>query len=406
MANSTSPADFAAGAAPAASSIGQLGLNVVGDQISQKTQAKYYKENQDYLLGSQMKAARQTYQNAVASLGEAGLNPAIAANASGMTVGAAPHPTPSGHSVDAPNPEFALMGSKSSLMKKQEEQIDSGIELNKSGITKNLADASKAEEETRGIELQNDAFKSKQDTLGVMSLEYLHNLADIAEEMGDKPRAKMLGSYFAFLQHNKQAYFDSGALDAIDLLNASLVKESDKYLKVADNILMGHVSDLRREDQKVIQAMVKLPQVQRQELYSRINETNKRIALLAEQTKGMIAQTEHTEADTKLIEENAKKTRAEIVKIGRESAAILHNDPNQMYDEGEYFALGTYILGRGVDIAAQFGSSYLGGRAFGAGMSAGRVPAPAPAKPSLILPPTPSNMNKMYREHGGYFEHH
>lgn len=388
--------------------IAQGAVNVAGNLVSQEMQAKHYRENEDYTYALSQRAQRSTYQNAVDSLKEAGLNPAMATGASASSVPVAPSTSPSGAVADAPNPEFGMIDSKKDLMRAQEQQIASGIALNYSGYKKNIADANKADEEARGSKLQNDALEEQNEIVNKQAGAYLSFLENEARAAGDVKRADILHEMYQFWNDPARsgASFGSGMVRAIDLLNDAMIKDSDKYTKFMDNTLKNSITQATLKEREVVDAIVKAPLTERLKLYGQMRETAMHVGLLQEQIKSTAANTQNTEAETKLVDANVEKTRAEIVKLGREAAAMLYSDPHQMWDEGEYFHLGAYLVGqtmdKAVDVGTSLGGAYIGGKAFGAGVSKA---ASAP-KPSLILPPSSSNVDRMYREHGAYFEHH
>lgn len=385
MANSISPGDVASGAAPAASSIGQLGLNVVGDQISQRTQAKYYKENQDYLLATQMKAARSTYQNAVHSLGEAGLNPAIAANASGMSVGAAPHPTPNGHSVDAPNPEFALVGSKSALMRKQEEQIDSGIEFNKSGIEKNVADAGKANEEAEyynqlagQLKRTNRDSDEKRFFFSELSMEYLGALREQAEDSNDQNRVKVIDGLLDFKKSNPDLYFPPALVDAFSLINSGTAENQEHYAKIINDKLREMVAAGQLQNSAELNALIHAPTREATAMWKQIAATSKNIELLGQQKS--------------INEADIRKIEAEIIELGKsaermdaETKKAYSSDVTRMLKDGDYLGAGLELfktIGNPLTYVWLFGK--LGGKLNGKPPAAPAAPAPV-SKP-VVLP--------------------
>lgn len=388
MSNSISPADFAAGAAPAASSLGQFGLNVAGDQISQKTQAKYYKENQDYLLATQMKAARNSYQSAVASLGEAGLNPAIAANSSGMSVGSAPHPTPSGHSVDAPNPEFALTGSKSSLMKKQEEQIDSGIELNKSGIDKNIADAGKATEEAEYYnQLAGQLMRSNRDSdekrffFSELSMEYLGALRQQAEDSNDKNRVKVIDGLLDFKKSNPDLYFPPALVDAFSLINSGTAENQEHYAKIINDKLREMVAAGQLQNSAELNALIHAPTREATAMWKQIAATSKNIELLGQQKS--------------INEADIRKIEAEIIELGKsaermdaETKKAYSSDVTRMLKDGDYLGAGLELfktVGNPLTYVWLFGK--LGGKMNGKSPAAPAAPAaPTSVSKPVVLP--------------------
>lgn len=265
--------------------LAQGAVNVAGNLVSQEMQAKHYRENQDYVFKLGQRAQRQTYLNAVESLKQAGLNPAMATGASASSVPVAPSTSPSGSIADAPNPEFEMIGSKKDLMRKQEEQIASGIALNYSGYKKNIADANKADEEAHTAQLQNEQLEEADEIANRNAGEYLQFLANSARQAGNEARAQRLEAMRD--DWNQGSYdgmkFGLGTIRALDLLNDSMVKDSDKYTKMLDNVLKNTINSATLDQQKVIKAIVQAPLVERQKLYSQMRETSQHVALLQEQ---------------------------------------------------------------------------------------------------------------------------
>lgn len=386
----TNSPDIAAGVMPFASSAHQFTLNNVGDAISQKRQAKYYKENQDYLLATQMKAARQSYQNAVTSLGEAGLNPAIAAGASAMSVGAAPHPTPSGHSVDAPNPEFALTGSKSSLMRKQEEQIDSGIELNKSGIDKNVADAGKATEEAAyykqlagQLERNNRDSDEKRFFFTEISMEYLGALREQAVASNDKNRVKVIDNLLDLKKDNPDLYFSPALVDAFNLINSGTAENQEHYAKIISEKLREMVAAGQLQNNAELNALIHAPSREATAMWKQIAATSKNIELLGQQKS-------INDADLRKIEAEIYELGKSAERMDAETKKAFSSDITRMLRDGDY-------LGVGIELFKTFGNplsiALLMSRRFPLGAKAPAAPAapaakapPAPAAKSVVVP--------------------
>lgn len=388
---------------------GALDLQV--SAANQRLQSKHYKENQDYLAAVQRRNAAQTYQTAVRSLNEAGLNPAIAAGANTMQTAVAPS-TSGSPSVGEMNPEQSMVGSRKSLMRKEEELHDNQMEVGNSTIALNDANSSKAysdamlaDEQRRGEKLKNDKLAETNGIVNEQFGAFLNYLIKGASAVGDKKRVEVLNNLLMMWDSTKHhgATYGSGALEAINAINSAMLADSDKYTKMMDNVVRNSVNQATLNDKKVLDALVKAPLDKRRSIYSQIAETNKHIALMDEQMKNLGASTALTEEQQKNIEAQTRKIEQEIIKIGREAASIYYNDPHQMYNEGDYFHLGTYLLGEQIKfqqdiIKSAAGAATFGALTRGAGGAARAVPAAAPAAPASGIPsrippqaPRPSN---------------
>lgn len=376
---------------------------------NQRLQSKHWRENQDYLAAVQRRNAGQTYQTAVRSLNEAGLNPAIAAGASTMQTATAPA-TSGNPSAGEMNPEQSMIGSRKSLMRKEEELHDNQMNVGNSTIALNAANADKAksesalaDEERRGYKLQNDIVAERNGIVNEQFGAFLSYLIKGAEDVGDNKRAEALNNLLDLYKSNNGATYGSGALDAVNGINAAMLVDSDKYAKMMDNVVRNSVNEATLKDKKVLNALVSAPLDKKRSIYSQIAETNKQIALMDEQMKNLGASTALTEEQQKNIEAQTRKIEQDIIKIGREAASIYYNDPHQMYNEGDYFHLGTYLLGEQIKfqqdiIKSAAGAATFGALTRGAGGAARAVPAavsgaPASGVPSRIPPqaPRPSN---------------
>lgn len=394
-----------------ASSAAKGAIDLQVSAANQRLQSKHYKEHQDYLAAVERRNAAQTYQTAVRSLNEAGLNPAIAAGANTMQTATAPS-TSGNPTAGEMNPEQSMIGSRKSLMRKEEELHDNQMQVGESTIALNDANSNKAysdallaDEQRRGEKLKNDRFAETNGIVNEQFGAFLSYLIKGAEDVGDKKRAESLNNLLMMWNSTSKhdgATYGLGALDAVNAINSAMLADSDKYAKMMDNVVRNSVNQATLKDKKVLGALVSAPIDKKRAIYSQIAETNKQIALMDEQMKNLGASTALTEEQQKNIEAQTRKIEQDIIKIGREAASIYYSDPHQMYNEGDYFHLGTFLLGEQIKFQQDVIKSAAGAATFGAftrgaggaarGVSAAPA-APASGVPSRIPPqaPKPSN---------------
>lgn len=318
-------------------------LDVLVDRNKQARQSHYYKENQDYLYGIQQKSQRNTYQNAVASLDEAGLNPAIAANASGMSVGTAPSTSPSGFE-GAPNPEFGMIGSRKELAKKQGESLDSQIELNQSGVEKNAADAGKAIEEANyynqlagQLKRSNTDYDEKRFFFSEIAMEYLGALRAQAVASNDEARVKVIDNLLDMKEQSPDLYFSPALVDAFNLLNSGSVANQEHYTKIINDKLREMVAAGQIQSTPELEALIHAPTREAAAMWKQIQAASKNIELLGQQK-------EINEADLRKIE-------AEIIELGKSAARMdaetqkaYSSDVTRMLREGDYLGVGLQLF--------------------------------------------------------------
>lgn len=362
-------------------------LDVLVDRNKQARQSHYYKENQDYLYGVQQKSQRNTYQNTVASLNEAGLNPAIASGASAMSVGTAPSTSPSGFE-GAPNPEFGMIGSRKELAKKQGESIDSQIELNKSGIEKNAADAGKAVEEAAyynqlagQLKRTNRDSDEKRFFFSELSMEYLGALRQQAVDSNDKNRVKVIDGLLDFKKSNPDLYFPPALVDAFSLINSGTAENQEHYAKIINDKLREMVAAGQLQNSAELNALIHAPTREATAMWKQIAATSKNIELLGQQKS--------------INEADIRKIEAEIIELGKsadrmdaETKKAYSSDVTRMLKDGDYLGAGLELfktVGNPLTYVWLFGK--LGGKMGGKPPAAPSVPAaPAAASKPVVLP--------------------
>lgn len=297
----------------------QSGMQFASDKVARQENYDYWKKAQDRTFTQNQTAERNAVRNRAEALRLAGLNPALAGNASPLSVGSAPMPsTASTMDLKASSklPELALLKSQ-----------------------KNLID-----EEAREKRIENNR-KDTEDKAAAQTLKsYARAMLDDIGPDGDPVAI----SYWTNVAERPDSSFNVGDVNAEmrfkDLLNKHIDSVANLYAKQYANYMYKQYLK-----GKMPQLELKLKKNEVRNLFKKVGEIEAHTALLDQQKL--------------LTQAQRKEIKAAINKLIREAQAIYHDDLVALWKDGDAEALavkaGAYAGDKIVSFAGEIAKSYL-----------------------------------------------
>lgn len=313
------------------------------------------------ILNRQMAAlardARQTSaMDMVSGLRAAGLNPALANGAQfgGVSAGGSV-PAPSSSSAPASRGAMGKLTlealkyeeSERDLMSAQAENlradaaekrsripsnvvtlenIQSNTALNKSNAEFNAAKARNLESQNRLMDEQARLFADDYEQR-ISSDKSIKSMAETYSKLvADDPHAS---SFDKGIASTLSEIANRGSLAGIDKFIELYGKNSDILARGIYNKLISDVMSGQMKDKRVIEALTKMPETERNNLLA--------------QTAQLAAVTTLAGAQTELTKEEKKKVTAQIELIKTQTKATYHGDVASMFQAGDWSALGSRL---------------------------------------------------------------
>lgn len=350
----------------------------------EKRKDRYWREHQDILYKQQMRAQRESMPNLVDSYKMAGLNPAAAAGGSAMSVaGASPANGSEPHAGEM-DVGFGKATTERNLMRQQQSLMETQKGVNDTTMTKNLADAHKADEEagyyhnlSGQVGRSNRDFDEKRFFFSEISMQYLGALREQAEASNDKARIKVIDNLLDMKEENPDLFFSPALVDAFNMLNSGTASNQQHYTDIIQSKLREMVAAGQLQSSPELNALIHAPSREATLIWKQIEATSKNIELLSQQKT--------------INEADLRKIEAEIIELGKsadrmdaETKKAYSSDVTRMLKEGDY-------LGAGLEIFKQVGNpltlALLMARKFPLGAKGipvtppQKVPPAPPAKP-------------------------
>lgn len=319
----------------AGAALAQGAINNLNDALKQERQARHYKENAAYDYKLQMDAQRENFPNAVLSLKEAGLNPALATGSSAMSTGASSTPTGSDTSVAPLDPKIGLMD-------KEKDVLSSQIALNASGEYKNNQEGFKAGEEGRRLKQVNDEFDRKLEWFDWLSDSYLADLEAQYNSRGDKDRADVVNALRDLkaesFETDNPLYFTPALAEAFTAIGDAQASQMASFSKEIQEGLAAAVANGQLQNTRTLNALIKAPATQSSYIFKQMSEIGKRMEL-------MDTQKEINEADVDRIEAEIVNLGKEYEKMDADIQKAFSSDVKRYSDHKDYLGAGLKMLG-------------------------------------------------------------
>ena len=330
----------------AGSALAQGAINNLNDALKEERQAKHYRENAAYDYKLQMAAQRENYPNAVLSLKEAGLNPALASGSSAMSTGASSTPTGSDTSVAPLDPKIGLMD-------REKDVLSSQIALNASGEFKNNQEGFKASEEGRRLKQVNDEFDRKLEWFDWLSDSYLADLETQYKSRGDNDRADVVVALRKMktqsFESENPLYFTPALAEAFTSIGDAQASQMASFSKEIQEGLSALVAKGQLTNTRTLNALIKAPATQSAYVFKQMSEIGKRMEL-------MDTQKAINEADVDKIEAEIINLGKEYEKIDSDIQKAFSSDVKRYSDHQDYLGAGLKMLG---DLGLSLGMLYL-----------------------------------------------
>lgn len=297
----------------------ESGMQFASDKVARQENYEYWKKEQDKVFSQNQTAERNAVKNRADALRLAGLNPALAGNASPLSVGSAPMMNIASDmdiKANSKFPELALMSSQKDLI----------------------------DEEARAKRIQNNRDDTEDKAAAQTLKSYARAMLDDIGPDGDP----VATSYWTNVAERPDSSFNVGDVNAEmrfkDLLNKHVDSVSNLYAKQYANYMYKNYMK-----GKMPQLELKIKKNEARNLFKKVGEIEAHTALLDQQKL--------------LTEAQRKQVKANINKLIREAQAIYHDDLIALWKDGDAEALGVkagaYAGDKIVNFAGEIAKSYL-----------------------------------------------
>lgn len=274
----------------------QSGMQYASDKVARQENYDYWKKAQDRTFTQNQTAERNSVRNRAEALRLAGLNPALAGNASPLSVGSAPMPsTASQMDLKASSnlPELALLESQRNLI----------------------------DEQAREKRIENDRREHEDKSAGQSVKSYARVCLDELGEDGDPVDI----AYWTNVLERPDSSFNVGDINAEmrfkDLVNKKVDSIANLYAKRYANYMY---STYMKGQMPTLELKLKKNEVRN--LFKKVGEIEAHVALLDQQRL--------------LTKAQRKEVKARIDKLMQETKSIYHDDLVALWENKDVEALG------------------------------------------------------------------
>lgn len=331
-----------------------VALGAVRDYFADQRRQKYYKENQEALFKYGQLAQRNAASNMVEGLKKAGLSPALATDASGMSTASASMPSGSSGSA-VPNPDAALVGTDKAMayssmltQQKQRDLLQSEVDLNNA--------------RTEGQQIVNRREEGA-DYVGLQMWDStIDGLVRDAEAMGDKNAA----AAYEAIRNIDGPIVNQGFYDALRSFGVTSSSFSENSVKRVSAYIENKISAAKEKHPEFFEAMAIAPYLENAKVRAQIGE-------LGAMTLKLASDVDVNKAMLPEIAQKIEQIKNEMEHTDIDDAIAKHNDLAGMLKDGDVVGASVYIAEGAAKFAAQALGLYFGGKALAAKKAAGKA---------------------------------